>query len=363
MINRRQLLVGGATATAVTLAGVGLRDRPATARPAAGQLGATQIARITGADSISQTGPRWGVYGADLGHAFVHKGKMWLTFGDTYGSPAASDFTSVTHRDWRSNTMAWLSLGQDPSRGLSFDGMITDTPGHAKELLPSLKKAGVETTVIPTYGTGIGDRMFLHYMSVRSWGAPGHWTLNHAGIAYSEDDGNTWSEPAGARWPGDSNFGQVAFVGQGGYLYLFGIPGGRYGGVQLARVLPSRILDLDAYAYWDGRSWQARIADAATIVPAPVGELSVSWNSYSRRWLMMYLNNPAGQIVIRSARALTGPWTPETVVTTGQQFPQPYAPYITPLWNDGSGLFFTMSRWGPYAVYLMRTDLARLRTV
>jgi hypothetical protein len=54
---------------------------------------------------------------------------------------------------------------------------------------------------------------------------------------------------------------------------------------------------------------------------------------------------------------LTGPWSPETVVTTAQQYPQLYAPYITPLWNDGPDIYFNMSLYGPYAVYLMRTSL------
>lgn len=356
MISRRQFLVSGAAAAAVAPVALNLTGQ-ASAQAATGQLGATQIASLVGADSINQTGTRWGVYGADLGHMFLHKGKIWLTFGDTFGAPSAADFFSVPHADWRSNTMAWLPLDQDPRRGLRFGGMITDTPGHAKELLPSQKIPGVENTVIPTYGVGVGDRMFLHYMSVNTWGAPGHWTLNYSGIAYSADEGNTWTEQADSRWPGDSNFGQVAFVEQADYLYLFGIPGGRYGGVQLARVRPAQILDLGAYAYWDGGTWRPEIGSAATIIPAPVGELSVRWNSYYRRWLMMYLDDPAGQIVLRSARALTGPWSGPRLVTTAQEYPQLYAPYITPLWNDGPDIYFNMSMYGPYAVSLMRTSL------
>jgi hypothetical protein len=356
LITRRQFLVTGAATAAIAPAGLGLGGSPAAAATA-GQLGAAQIARLDGAGSINQTDIRWGVYGADLGHTFLHKGRIWMVFGDTFGAPAADDFFSVPHQDWRSNTMAWLPLSQDPRRGLYFGGMITDTPGHAKELLGSQKIPGVEATVIPTYGAGAGDSMILHYMSVQSWGAPGHWTLNYSGLASSADDGNTWTEPGNPRWPGDSNFGQVAFTEDAGYLHLFGIPGGRYGGVQLARVRLPQVLDLGAYAYWDGGAWQADIASAATIVPAPVGELSVRWNSYYRLWLMMYLDDPAGEIILRSARALTGPWSPPKVVTTAQQYPQLYAPYITPLWNDGPGIFFTMSLYGPYAVYLMRTHL------
>jgi hypothetical protein len=42
---------------------------------------------------------------------------------------------------------------------------------------------------------------------------------------------------------------------------------------------------------------------------------------------------------------------------TAAQFPQLYAPYITPLWNDGPDIYFTMSVYDHYQVYLMHTSL------
>jgi hypothetical protein len=76
----------------------------------------------------------------------------------------------------------------------------------------------------------------------------------------------------------------VSIVEHEGYLYLHGIPGGRFGSVQLARVAPDSLLDFAAYEYWDGAAWSSDIGAAATIVPPPVGELSVRWNSYSQTW-------------------------------------------------------------------------------
>lgn len=343
-------------AGAATVGGAALGfDVAGAAAPA--ELGATQLAVLNGPGPINDTGTRWDVYGADLGHMFTFRDRIYMTFGDTLGAPAATNFWSVPHQDWRSNTMAWIPLPQHPEQGLKFGGMISDTPGHAKELLSSKKVTGVEQTVIPTYGIAVGHRMVLHYMSVIAFGAPGHWTLNYSGLAYSDDEGQTWTKDPNATWPGDSNFGQVAFVEAQGHIYVYGIPGGRYGGVQLARVKPHHMLDLDRYEYWDGEHWQNDISNAATIVPAPVGELSVRWNSHYRRWLMMYLNDPAYRIVLRTAPRLTGPWDAERVVITGQEFPQLYAPYITPLWNETRSIYFSMSLFGPYHVVLMRTSL------
>jgi hypothetical protein len=306
------------------------------------------VAKLIGVDSINDTLDRYGVAGADLGHTFVYDGELYMVFGDTFG---------IAGGDWRSNTLAVID-DDDPSDGLTFDRMIEDAPGHAKEVLSSKKFEHDEITVIPTYGIAIGDRLFLHYMSVHEWGAPGHWNLNASGIAYSDDGGQTWVKDPGATWAGDSNFGQAAIVAVGEDVYFFGIPGGRYGGVHLARVAREHVLDKEEYAYWDGRSWVTDgEATAQTVVPAPVGELSVRWNSYYRKWLMMYLDESKYAVVLRTADCLTGRWSDEQTIATGTDYPQLYAPYLLPKWNDGPDVYFTLSQFGPYSVFLMRTEL------
>lgn len=127
------------------------------------RLTAAVIAKLTGPESLNETGAWWNVYGTDLGHMFEHEDRLFLVFGDTYRD---------RKRAWRSNVMAWTE-DDNPRDGLSFDGMITAPSGHAQELLPSRKIWGWERTVIPTYGVSVGGRMFLHYMSVRYWGRPG----------------------------------------------------------------------------------------------------------------------------------------------------------------------------------------------
>lgn len=305
-----------------------------------------RVAQLTGPGSINDTPARWGVYGTDLGHMFWHDDALYMVFGDTFGAGGA---------DWRSNTMARIP-SPDPAAGLRFGSMMTGPGGAAAELLASRKIDDVEKTVIPTYGISVASRMFLHYMSVRHWGEPGQWDVNYSGLAYSDDGGHTWVKDPGARWPGGGNLAQVAMVESGGDVYLFGIPAGRSGGVQLSRVPEAELLDLSSYSYWDGREWGADPASASLVVPGPVGELSVGWNSYVRRWLMMYLDVGRSAIVMRSAPHLTGPWGTEQVVATAEEYPELYAPYIVPM-DTGRNVYFTMSQYGPYEVYLMRLRL------
>ncbi len=305
------------------------------------------VATLTGPDSVNDTLARYNVAGTDLGHSFEHDGALYMVFGDTFGPDQT---------DWRSNVMA-VTTDDDPSDGLTFDRMIEDRPGHAKELIAQEAVPGDEVTIIPTYGIAVGDRMVLHYMAVSYWGLPGHWDLSQSGLAYSDDGGENWTVDPAATWPADTNFAQVAFVERDGWIYAFGIPGGRFGGVALARVQPASILDLSAWEYWDGATWVPGDATAAVINPAPIGELSVRWNSYYGKWLMMYLNEDTYSIVLRTADELTGPWTEERTVVSGEDFPALYAPFIPARWNDGPEIYFTMSLFGPYNVYLMQTSL------
>jgi hypothetical protein len=352
--SRRQVIAvaGVSTAAAMELRHALADDASPAASPQVDDLPLEEVALLTGSDpaAINQTGKEYGVDGADLGSSFLYNDQTYIVFGDSF---------DIGKSDWRSNLLA-ISSDDDPSDGITFDRMIEDLPGHAKELLSAKHVEGEEVTVIPTYGVAVGDRLFLHYMSVKHWGAPGHWDLGLAGFAHSDDGGETWTKEADAVLPGDSNWGQVAIVEHEDFLYLFGIPGGRYGDLKLARVSPHQLLQIDIWEYWDGTAWNADVDAAAVVAAGPIGELSVRWNSYYQRWLMMYLIDDQGLIVLRSAANLIGPWDEPRVAVRSTDYPALYAPYIYPKWNDGSEVYFNLSLFGPYNVWLMKTEVPDL---
>ena len=308
------------------------------------------VGQLTGAESVNDTAARWDIHGTDLGHMFWHRDKLYMVFGDTFGEGGLGG------KNWRSNALARL-VDPDPKQGLRIEAMITGPSGAAKELIPSRKIAGIEKTVIPTHGISVDGRIYLHYMSVRCWGSPGQWDVRHSGLAYSDDDGQTWIAPRSAIWPEQTGFEQVALVRGGAWVYTLGIPGGRWGGLRLRRVASSGLLDRQAYEYWDGEGWSGDRKAAAVIVPAPMGELSVAWSACHRRWLMMYLNPERSAVVLRTGAKLTGPWGEEQVVVTAEQYPGLYAPYIVPMPDVGEDVYFTLSLWGPYNVFLMHARL------
>jgi hypothetical protein len=309
---------------------------------------------VTGPDSPNQTDKNYAVLGTDLGSMFDLNGTLYIAFGDTFGCcrPAAGGGGGG---QWRYNVLGY-STDRNVEDGITLDGMIADKNGRARAVL---RKRFEDFTIIPTHGIAIDDRIYLHYMAVKEWGEPGHWTLNRSGWGYSDDGGETWTQPADAIWEGDTNFGQAALVDKDGYLYVFGIHGGRYGGVTLARTPREQVLDMSAYTYWNGAEWVGDIAAVAEIVDAPVGELSVGWNDYLQRWIMIYLDEPRRGIVIRESPELTGEWSEPQMLVSSTQFPSLYGSYLHPWASDGEVIYFNMSQWGPYNVMLMRARLVK----
>jgi hypothetical protein len=369
---------------------------------------------------------RFGVSGTDIGVMWdngmvddpstpFNEHQVLMAFGDTFG------LRSVPGEDWRFNVLMRsadtdLTDGVDVpdgefGNGNMFGGMpLWDVPpgrpyeNYARriinpEALPPGASAGITLIPtagisLPTPGTRFGVTQYINFMSVTNWGAPGSWTTNFSGIAYSIDNGENWSvAPTSIRyndpWSGNANFQQGSFVRPGdGYVYSYGTPNGRQGAAYVSRVLEKDILDVSKYDYyskgtaggWFGwgatpAGWQRNNPAAATPVFGQdqgacgvanagnqVSEMSVQYNKQLKKYVTLY-GDQFNNIVMRTSDTPQGTWSTAKVLM-GQQPGGIYAPMMHP-WSSstmgtGNDLYWNLSWWGEYNVGLMRTDLTKV---
>lgn len=336
----------------------GVAPAPQSPAPAVPRISHVDyVAQLTGKGSTSRTDKRWQINGTDLGIMWQSKpGQVAIAFGDTFGR----GFTppGANGGDWRSNVVGFSS-DKNLADGMDIDTMVQDSRCHAAQIISARHIDRYEMTTIPTSGFAIGDRQYMSYMSVRTWGSiPGVWLTNYGGLAYSDDGGSTWVKDPHARWDnifGTSQFQVSSMVPQGEYVYMFGTPNSRIGSVGLARVRADSVLNKTAYQYWrDGRWVPARDGNVASVLFAgPAGELSARYDEATGRWQLSYLDALRGSIVLRTARTAQGRWSEPADLVYSSRYPQLYGGFLHP-WSSGNDLYFTMSTWTQYNVSLMR---------
>jgi hypothetical protein len=314
------------------------------------------VQRITGPTRTGHVA----IGGTDLGHMVNHQGMTYVLFGDTFSGDTPADGGL-----WRSNVMAY-SDDANPANGIALDGWITNAAGQAREVIQSGRTSPI--TEIPTGAISVNGKIYAWYMAVNWWGPAGQWTNNYAGLASWQVGDATFEVIDDFAFSSNSNFGMVAASlrddlndGSDDHVYLWGTPAGRLGGVKLARVAPQQIDDLASYEYFGGLqaghpTWVSSELNAPLIVPPTVGEMSVMYNDALDAWTMLSINHNNYAIEFRQAAEPWGPWSDAVEVASGQQFPGLYGSYMNPLYVEDGGrtIYFTMSLWNPYDVYLMK---------
>lgn len=84
----------------------------------------------------------------------------------------------------------------------------------------------------------------------------------------------------------------------------------------------------------------------------------VIYNETHKKWIIAYFNADRYNITMRTAEDITGPWSEPYELANGREYAQLYGSYIHPLSVTGDNLYFTMSMWMPYNVFLMKAELA-----
>lgn len=326
-----------------------------------GRVKVEKVAMVTGEESENKTKSRFNVWGTDLGSMVEMNGKVYMFCGDT--------FSDEKSNDWRSNVL-FVIEDDDPSDGLTITGAITDKWGRAKELIRSRKRDYEQMTCIPTNIFAVNDTLYCMYMSVTHWNEKGgSWVCDYAGLTRSTDEGQTWDKLSKVTWPGDSNFIQTANYRLGDTMYFWGIPSGRFGGVTMMKVDVDKLEDLNAYSYLTGVDENGQpewvqgnegIAQAEVIIRDPVGEISVTYNEYLGNFVMTYLNESLGAVVMREGVTPWGPWGKEFLLAQGSQYPSLYGGYMCDKYMEDGGktFYFAMSQFFPvYNILWMKAEL------
>ncbi|MCA9720039.1 MAG: DUF4185 domain-containing protein [Myxococcales bacterium] len=131
-----------------------------------------------------------------------------------------------------------------------------------------------------------------------------------------------------------------------GFLYTFSCDEDGLGHpCRLARVAAAEVLERDAWRYWDGASWSTEMDEADKLFEgAPIMEVSRS--EHHGGWLAIYSSPFSRDVVARTAPALTGPWTRESVIYTAPGDDAPYDVVHHPEYAEEAGRvqYLTYSR-------------------
>jgi hypothetical protein len=329
----------------------------------------TRIARVTGSAMSDETFPspnntavKWNVGGTDLGIIWKMKsGEYGIFFGDTFGrdfKPNKSD-PGPNGSNWRSNVLAF-SDDDNLDDGLSFSNMATNNMGDAREIVYGGKDTSGkgDWTSIPTAAIHANGADYVHYFNMKNWTG---WVTNYSGMYKSADAGATWAKCKDVSFSSYSNFGQVGYFKKDGYVYMIGTQTGRDSSAKLARFHESDIENCDNYEYWDALAGQwirGNENKASVLIDDKVGELSFIYNEKHEKWIIAYFNADRYNITMRTAKDIIGPWSEPYELANGGEYPQLYGSYFHPLSINSDNLYFTMSIWMPYNVFLMKAELA-----
>lgn len=300
-------------------------------------------------DAMTDTFSMAGLRSGDIGTLLDTGDQIYMMMGDS--------FSGINDgANWRSNVLMKVQTSEDMSKLLVTD-IYKGADGGMRELITARHKDYDEMTCIPNSGVYVDGTLYYHYMSVYHWGIDAHWDVNFAGWAYSSDDGETWTKVENFFEP-NSNFILTAMFKQDGYVYIYGIPAAKFGSVKLCRVPENAILDRSAYTFFSGVDeagqpiWSDREEDAKVIVEDFVSELCVVYNAELERYLMAYMNEYTGNLIIRDAAELWGEWSNPIILSNVQVENFQYAPSTLPQYitENGRKLYYVTTIHPGYAI-------------
>jgi hypothetical protein len=179
------------------------------------------------------------------------------------------------------------------------------------------------------HGTCVGTRIYIFFHRItllKGVDVFVNFKLDGMGIARAEVEDFEFKRlaaPDGSHefWKGDAPTFGVFVQPIDDYLYLWGSLGT---GMHLARTRPDAIEDLASYEYLvrapsvrqpDVKpQWSNTFKPTASLFDSVPNEMSASYNAYLNQYVAIHSFHREGQIVMRMAPSITGPWSvPHTI--------------------------------------------------
>lgn len=279
----------------------------------------------------------FGIYGTDLLIPYTRNdGRIGFVGGDSFKNQFLRD-------DWRSP----IILISTPEAL----GRYVDSIGgrYARQVLSYIhNNQWGETTRLPTDIIRVGRRFYLHFMVIGSNGLKDcRWT----GTAFSDDDGNSWTEAPG-RWQGSDHWGCAQMNtfcdGEDGWIYAMKARGlARDSNVFLFRVRPENVMFPGGYEGWgfDGKAWGWG-KPLWPIMPNELKAGELCLRKIEGKFVLSMFRVDTYCIEIRMVNQVTDNWHTAPVIrpVTGMMVPQLYGGYIVP-GSTLADLKIVVSQW------------------
>ncbi len=357
----------------------------------------------------SQTYSRFGVEGTDLGFSFEHNGKLYFLFGDTNGNSKFSGADSIAYTTDTNPedciTLNFLNLANlSSSSSLAYGLGPQSNPGNVSKVsnylpitIPGISTADYE---VPSGGFSANGKMYIFYSTDHTENK----IMGRSILARSNDSGKSFKFVTNISSDKFINVAPTVVnnidvpgvpLNQGQGVLIWGSGDYRKSDPYLAYVPLNQFEDHTAWRYFSGiqsgpPSWSENESDAVSLFnQACIGELSVTWNQFLHKWLMLYNCLQPRGINFRVADQPWGPWSQEQVlfdpdVDNGychfihfswesrkcddisdpelvNEYGGEYAPYVISRFTtgneNGTTIYFVMSTWNPYQVVLMKSTL------
>ena len=300
----------------------------------------------------AQAGAGWFLAGQDGGQSISFESKTLWLFSDTLlGTRPDEDGDKLLSRPLSRRTSHFLAncaaVSQEPSFEASLRELryYKDAQERPREILCANEQerlAGYRFW--PEHGLMLDGKLFLFYIGIHQFDPSSTWGFRAVGSGLAVMDPTSGVAERVRKnddwrlWPilgDDLHFG-VQAIRHDDFVYVFSSRRvGIFSYALLSRVPAAEIGVPSAYEYLSSTepAWSADAAEGCELtVCSP--EFSVSFNRYLERYLMVYVDSYAKQLLFRTAPALWGPYsdavnlgvlphaTKSTLVSLGFEHPQ-----------------------------------------